>query len=435
MAHLTPSVYDLVKERRVHSPRYACQFELFSRGVFSRLYHRFEDSSPPSPAEDQESPYGSVFNLDFSPVEDLVVAVCANRAILAYDPRTHARVSVVPHAHEDGVNCVTFLDSFTLATCSDDHTIRLWDLRNLHGSTAVLSGHSNWVKNIEYDRRSRMLFSVAFHEGVRAWDLNKLDSYTEETDNLVLKFKDPVRMKISPGGSKMFVSTRETMCVVIEQFEARSLHKIAASVESLMLEHWSPHNSVIQRLKRRKTNQPVVHFMSGLKSTSSFRAVMSAAFQSDGFIGLRHIDVKKDLVCQELTTLYDVRTTDDEYHPYHRVDKCRDKYRKYVDEESPSEAINFIKEISFSRDGRVLASPYEDGVRLLAVDHLCTPAEVYFDDRYHSWDKSLCSYEFEELGVCYGHSAPVLTCKFAHNDLMLATGCLAGKVKFHNPRL
>ncbi len=438
--HLAPSVYHLVKERQLNSRSYASQFYLYSKRASTQLYHHFRGAvelgglGSALGLEYSDSPYGAVFNLEFSPIEDLVIAVCANRAILVYDPRTSSRVSVVPHGHEDCVNCVTFLDNFTFATCSDDHTIRVWDMRSLRGSRAVLSGHTNWVKNIEYDKKSETLFSVAFHDGVRAWDINKLDSYSEEeTDNQVLKFHDPVRMRISPDGSKMFVSTRKNLCLVIDRFDGKHVHEITASVESLMQAPTS--KKTTQQLKQRKTNRPSLHVMSGLSGTESYRAVMSAAFHSSGFLGLRHIDVTKGKVRQELTTLYDVRNTDDNYAPYLTVEKCQENYRKYVDEDSPSDALNFIKEISFSRDGRVLASPYENGVRLLAMDSLCTSADEYFDDQFHSMEKSLCSFEFEELGVCYGHTAPVLACRFAHNDCLLATGCLAGKVKFHYPQL
>lgn len=440
------SIYELVKQRPADPRRYACQFQLFSQRVLTQLYHHFRGPGIEELRDtalagrgrgDAESPYGAVFNLDFSPADDLLVAVHANRAILTYDPRTCSRVGVVPHAHEDCVNCITFLDHLTFATCSDDHTIRLWDLRSLRGSTAVLSGHTDWVKNIEYDKRSGLLFSVAFHDGVRVWDLDKVDSYSEadEVDNLVLKFKDPVRMRISPEGSRMFISTRKNVCLVIEQFDARRIQEITAGVEKLMRLGAQVPKETIRELSQRKNNRPVFHCMSGLEPRS-FRAVMSAAFQSDGLLGLRHIDVSNGAVNQELTTLYDVRTTDDSYTPYLTVGKCQKNYLKYVDEDSPIETLNFIKEISFSRDGRVLASPCELCVRLLAVDPSFTPADVYFDDRYHSRDKALCSLEFEEIRVsCHGHTDPVLTCKFANNDCLLATGCLRGNVNFHWPRL
>ena len=426
------SAYRLVSDRQVNLWNYASQLEVFSQRVSTKLYGYFKVGYKGEEAVDY--PYGSVFNLEFSPLEDIAVTVCASRAILAYDPRTSTKIHTVPHAHDDCVNCVTFLDNFTFATCSDDHTIRLWDLRNLRRCTAVLRGHRNWVKNIEYDQRSGILFSIAFFDGVRSWDLNKLDSYTneEDSDNLVLALPDPVRMRISPDGSKMFVTMRKNVSLVVHDFDGRHLKEIKNTIGNLMR---IPHDrKLLQQLKQRKTNKPSIHVMSGLRGTKSFRAVMSTVFHPSGdFMALRHIDVKDETLHQELTSLYDLREA--EYSPVCRIERCQHNYLKFIDESSPMEALDYIKEISFSRDGRVLASPFEDGVRILAVDSLHTPIDVFFEERYHSVEKSLGCLELEQVGTCFGHQAPVLTCKFANNDFLLGTGCLQGRVLFHKPQL
>ena len=70
-----------------------------------------------------------------------------------------------------------FLDSRTFATCSDDTTVALWDVRNLKQKMRTLRGHSNWVKNIEYAREEGLLVTSGFDGCIFTWDIN---SYTEQ---------------------------------------------------------------------------------------------------------------------------------------------------------------------------------------------------------------------------------------------------------------
>ena len=70
-----------------------------------------------------------------------------------------------------------FLDCRTFATCSDDTTVALWDIRNLKQKMRTLRGHSNWVKNIEFVRDEGLLVTSGFDGCVFTWDIN---SYTEE---------------------------------------------------------------------------------------------------------------------------------------------------------------------------------------------------------------------------------------------------------------
>lgn len=66
-----------------------------------------------------------------------------------------------------------FLDSRTLATCSDDTTVALWDIRYLKRKVRTLKGHSNWVKNIEYSDNTGLLVTSGFDGSIYTWDINK----------------------------------------------------------------------------------------------------------------------------------------------------------------------------------------------------------------------------------------------------------------------
>ena len=432
------SLYDLVSKRRLDfSEHVHCLHRARTRlyGTIN-LVDDLKCVPQYKSFSDQESLYGSIFNLEFCPEDDSAYAVSSNKVVLMFDPRIHSPMHKPSHVlsavHADCVNCITFLEGNMFATCSDDKTIKIWDRRNMYVHVAHLRGHTNWVKNIEYDPKSNLLFSIAFYDGIRSWDMNKLEFYNDNSgvmDNLVFKLKDPIRMRLSPDFSKMFVSMRKNVCLVIDGFEGSTIHEAGEHISELLN---NPESVMLHdRIRHRKRNRPSLHVMSCANNSESFRAVMSADFHpSSEFIALRHIDVHNETLHLELTTLYDLRH---DYSSYLAHSEAKNNYIRYIDEWSPDKALDYIKEIAFSKDGRVLASPFENGVRLFVVDSSCTPMDLYFDKRFHSKEKSLNSLDFDVIQTSLGHSSPVLTCKFAHHDLLLGSGCLRGEVAFHKP--
>ena len=88
----------------------------------------------------------------------------------------------------------------------------------------------------------------------------------------------------------------------------------------------------------------------------------------------------------------------------------------------------FIKEICFSPCGRFIASPFSYGVRLLAFNSQCQ-------------DLSDCNpaqgstVQLHEVGSRFTHNEVVLSTAFSPNHWLLATGCLSGRVSWHQPVL
>lgn len=392
----------------------------------------------PGVAPAAESPLGSVFNVDFSPDDKYVVAVFARNAFEVYDPRLDKKVHSHRNAHEDCVNCVTFISDVQFATCSDDSDIRLWDARNLSSSLSVLRGSLSWVKNVEYDRNSGLLFSIAFNDGVRYWDLDNVGRYETadaNLDNCIQTLRDPVRMRIAPDGTKMFITSRKNTCLVINDFDGARFSEVEVHIGDVVRKALTTH----EELESLSHNRPTLHTICGRLGARKDRIVMSATFHpSSDLVGLRFTDVNESMIgntiIQETTILYDLRP--ETYSPYVTPDQAHDKYLRYVDDPSPEDSTEFIKEICFSRDGRVLASPYKDGVRLFAVDPICTPADIFFEKRYHSSYKDYACLGFEEIMLIPSiHSSSVLTCSFAHTDYILASGSLAGTIAFSSPQI
>lgn len=406
--------------------------------VYSTLYGRFKTLG----SVKRSCPnHGSIFNIEFSPSDSVVLTACSNNSVVVYDPRLSPfkHIHSVQNAHCDCTNCITFVNDSTFTSCSDDKTIRLWDLRNLSSSVCTLLGHTNWVKNVEYDKKSNKIFSVAFQDGVREWTLTDLKGSTcEKVDNLVFRLDDPVRMRVAPDGSRMFVSMRMNKCLVIDGFDGTTIVEQQTAVENLVANSTS---SAKVSTCDKKVNRPSLLVMSGLQSSkNSFRSVMSASFHPSGeMVALRHVDIKKNHLQQELSTLYDLRMPESDFQSYITITDSSERYLKYTDEYSPDDALDYIKECSFSADGRVLASPHASpeahGVRLLAVDSKCTPLETYYDSRFFSSEKAAGCCDFEVVGTLCGHSSPVLACAFAHHDMMLSTGSMEGHILFHRPQL
>lgn len=130
----------------------------------------------------------------------VLTVACEQTEVLLFDPISSKHIKTLTEAHEDCVNNIRwalndvhpvcegsspspvlfflttcrFLDNRLFATCSDDTTIALWDLRKLNSKVCSLHGHASWVKNIEYDTNTRLLVTSGFDGNVITWDMNRL---------------------------------------------------------------------------------------------------------------------------------------------------------------------------------------------------------------------------------------------------------------------
>lgn len=97
--------------------------------------------------------------------------------------------------------------------------------------------------------------------------------------------------------------------------------------------------------------------------------------------------------------------------------------------EEPNKGKGFIKEPCFSSDGRVICSPHGYGIRLLAFNAQCNELP-FIADKDTSGPKPLY-----EIKTKHCHSDVVVSSRFSPKFPLLVSGCLRGKIVWHQPVL
>ena len=153
-----------------------------------------------------------------------MAAACEQKNVLLFDPCSRKLIRSVEKAHDDGVNCVRFLDNRSFATCSDDTTVALWDTRFLRGRVRTLRGHTNWVKNIEFSRRENCLVTSGLDGAIFLWDINKY-SETGENHRNIFRTNGLMRMCISSLSDRMVITTMNGYIIVIHDLSLEHLEQ------------------------------------------------------------------------------------------------------------------------------------------------------------------------------------------------------------------
>ncbi|KAK7871409.1 hypothetical protein R5R35_006110 [Gryllus longicercus] len=95
----------------------------------------------------------------------------------------------------------------------------------------------------------------------------------------------------------------------------------------------------------------------------------------------------------------------------------------YIEEQNVGEG--FIKVSGFSADGRLICSPFGHGVRLLAFPPECSEFSVCHPDK--------APVPLHELATNVSHNDIVVCTKFSPQNFLLVSGCLSGKIVWHQP--
>lgn len=484
--------------------------------------------------------HGGIFNFDFSLDGSVLVAACERQSLLVFDPHNARLIGSQENAHRDCVNYIRFLDSRLFASCSDDKTVCLWDLRYMKKSIMTLIGHSNWVKNIEYARNLGLLVTSGFDGSICTWDINTNRSTDSVVCNPVFHTSGLMRSRLTPDTEKLIITTTEGYIIVIHDLDLTTLSQDLAgfkpSLYRVMQTRGFPlhqaykYNSLFTRKRNRvelisdfpsgndaemiasldvhpqgwcvasrntssdensewtcvhdiqgtldevnmeEVQQQSPHIEELLSSpgveneagaaaadTGSESSTLSmprepelvsllgddASVQSVAVRSLRSVN-RADVDSEEPVSAPYVQLGDRVNFIIHspsveeriilmvrqtgapaqtpnvwHMHKNRTRLSHYVEE--PNVGRGFIKEICFSNDGRLICSPFGNGVRMLAFDRSC-------HELCDSVPRSPVA--LQEIVTNTNRGGTVVSNKFSPTDALLVTGCLEGKIGFHQP--
>jgi WD40 repeat protein len=114
----------------------------------------------------------TVFSVAYSPDGMTLASASEDRTIKLWDVATGAE-KLTLKGHTDAVGSIAFSpDGKTLASGSQDQTIKLWDTASGQ-EKATLKGHSNRVFSVAFSRDGKILASGSDDQTIRLWDLTR----------------------------------------------------------------------------------------------------------------------------------------------------------------------------------------------------------------------------------------------------------------------
>ncbi|XP_047279821.1 DDB1- and CUL4-associated factor 10 isoform X5 [Homo sapiens] len=340
----------------------------------------------------------------------VLTVACEQTEVLLFDPISSKHIKTLSEAHEDCVNNIRFLDNRLFATCSDDTTIALWDLRKLNTKVCTLHGHTSWVKNIEYDTNTRLLVTSGFDGNVIIWDTNR---YTEDgcPHKKFFHTRFLMRMRLTPDCSKMLISTSSGYLLILHDLDlTKSLevgsYPILRARRTTSSSGVSPRNSL-------EVVTPEV-----LGESDHGNCITSLQLHPKGWATLLRCSSNSD--DEECTCVYEFQ----EGAPVRPVSpRCSLRLTHYIEEANVGRG--YIKELCFSPDGRMISSPHGYGIRLLGFDKQCSELVDCLPKE---------ASPLRVIRSLYSHNDVVLTTKFSPTHCQIASGCLSGRVSLYQPK-
>ncbi len=88
-----------------------------------------------------------------------------------WDVATGKNTDTFRKGHNAHVRSLAFSpDGKTLASCSEDKLIQLWDMSNGR-NTATLRGHTNYIFSIAFSKDGKTLASCSEDKTIKLWDI------------------------------------------------------------------------------------------------------------------------------------------------------------------------------------------------------------------------------------------------------------------------
>lgn len=245
----------------------------------------------------------------------------------------HASPTDFFFGHEEAVNGVVFsADGKTLASCSDDKTMRLWDLKTRQQKGDPIKGHTNSVLCVALNKDATLLASGSSDNSIRIWDMARGAHLGE----LKGHNKYVLTIAFSPDGKLLASGGKDNTVELWDVASGQLIRRLTGHKDFVYSVAFSPDNHLLASAGKdksiliwdvstgRQVGQPIV----GHTST-----VNTVAFSPDGSVlasGGNDNSVR----------LWDLKT--------------RKERRSLADHTAA------VRSIAFSPDGKLLASGSDD---------------------------------------------------------------------------
>ena len=128
--------------------------------------------------------------LDLSYYRNILAVGLSNNTIMFYDIETGLVVNKKLKGHLGEINNICFLkdDANLLVSCSEDRTVRIWDIRN--GKQLNQITHDNGVKKVVHSNDNKLFASFDRSGNVKIWDITILVEKTKPLEETYTEWQE-----------------------------------------------------------------------------------------------------------------------------------------------------------------------------------------------------------------------------------------------------
>lgn len=418
---------------------------------------------------------GFISDIDYTSDGRSLVASSTNGSIYLFEPNCGRLRHRIENAHGDAVSRVRFVSDTHFVSGSADCTIALWDIRNSLTPVNVLRGHSKPVRSLHFDSHSDMVVSSAQDGEVRYWHLpffKVAPSPAEENPSAQTQQREPENVAEYKG--KLFTCQNFTqLCMnddtliftnsqgtvfIIDNLDVRLLPQDLKNMRfddsiKIQIGWFSPNASPEKRNRVRVleceeytpvpgsmiSNVMYIGFHPSLpvmlmRLTTSIRNYFRQQVQDWSCI----CNMKQQVCTDSSTIKY--------WHTMSNFGSNVLEETLLFGTEETRYASFREKRPSFSKCGRIIASPDKQGVRLLAFSpdlDTCDNVQLKAKHRMSVHSDLFQNPEFWPRGPSELHTIgrlersanSTLCCKFSPTDMLLAVGDVNSQISFYQPTL